>query len=206
MIEINASGQVSSKTRKQATAAIAATNILAEFEDVIIPGAQSYYNQWQSNKKNMLLDMVDDDEDEIQALIYGEEVNETNDDPVSVRQQLVSELSFIRKRDSTKSKDLNLKAETLKITLQSSQPEVEMFERVSDIMMKNCRRNLPVSPSKEIILEETKTQPIYSYMKIRPSLTKKVRMPISGSKLRTEVKQVKKSDLRVNSDGTFMEV
>ena len=92
--------------------------------------------------------------------------------------------------------------------LEASQPDIEMFDQVSDIMTNNCRRNLmPTSPSKEIVLEETKTQPSYSYQKTKPSLSKKIWVPMKlGSKLKTEVKQAKKSDLRVNnSDGTFLE-
>ena len=98
---------------------------------------------------------------------------------------MVSELSIRRKRRSTKSKDLHLNRETSQhpTEIEASQPDIEMFEQVSDIMTNNCRKNLmPTSPSKEIILEETKTQPSYSYQKVKPSLSKKIRMPMmSGS-------------------------
>ena len=142
--------------------------------------------------------MVDDYDEQ---LMYGEEVDGLNRDPVSIREQLISELSVRKKRFSTKSKDLNLKESP-----KSSELDIEMFEQVSDIVTNNFRMNLmPNSPSKEIILEETKAQPSYSYQKMKPSLTRKIRVPVSGSKLRTEVKQVKKSDLRVGKDEVNME-
>ena len=58
--------------------------------------------------------------------------DEDDDDPVSVRQQLVSELSVRRQRRSTKSKDLNLRnVDTVsyqKSEMEASQPDVEMFD------------------------------------------------------------------------------
>ena len=93
--------------------------------------------------------MVDDYDEQ---LMYGEEVDGLNRDPVSIREQLISELSVRKKRFSTKSKDLNLKESP-----KSSELDIEMFEQVSDIVTNNFRMNLmPNSPSKEIILEETK--------------------------------------------------
>ena len=50
------------------------------------------------------------------------------DDPVSIRQQLVSDLSIRKKRRGSLSNELNPRKPATEIDLDASKPEVELFD------------------------------------------------------------------------------
>ena len=80
---------------------------------------------------------------------------------------------------------------------------IELIDQVSDIMGNTFRQLAHSTPSKELVLQENTASQAHSYKKVRPSLTKKIRMPTSEQKVKTEERKHAPSTLE--ADGPFLE-
>ena len=75
-----------------------------EYEEVIVPGGASEEGLKTSSKKGVLAEFV---EGTVNASDRSYLLRDETDDPASVRQQIVSELSVRKHRHTVKSKDLD---------------------------------------------------------------------------------------------------
>ena len=75
-----------------------------EYEEVVVPGGASEEDLKTSGKKGILAEFV---EGTVNASDHSYLIRDETDDPASVRQQIVSELSVRKHRHTVKSKDLD---------------------------------------------------------------------------------------------------